>query len=101
MPVYLGAPNVADFAPGRRCFIDAADFAGPRELAEYLRTLGDDGRYGECLAWKAAGLSPSFLEKVEAVRFPAICRLCLKARARRSRAWRIPFPLRKRPDAWE
>ena len=28
VPVYLGAPNVADFAPGERCYLDVRDFAG-------------------------------------------------------------------------
>ena len=44
VPVYRGAPNVADFAPAPRCFIDAADFAGPAELAAYLDHLDRTGR---------------------------------------------------------
>src|SRR5690606_26281037 len=38
VPVYFGAPNVADFAP-RHSYIDATNFSGPRELAAYLRHL--------------------------------------------------------------
>ena len=46
VPVYLGAPNVDEFAPADRCYIDAADFSGPRDLAAYLRHLdSDDGAY--------------------------------------------------------
>jgi alpha-1,3-fucosyltransferase 10 len=65
VPVYLGAPNVADFAPGDRCFINAADFDGPRDLADHLRRLdGDDQAYAEHLAWKRQALRPAFLAAV-------------------------------------
>src|SRR6185503_6597714 len=36
VPIYLGAPNVEEFAPGDHCFINAADFPDPKMLAEYL-----------------------------------------------------------------
>lgn len=39
VPVYLGAPNVEEYAPGSNCFIKAADFSGPKELANYLLHL--------------------------------------------------------------
>lgn len=39
VPVYLGAPNAADFAPGDGCAIYAAAFGGPRALAEHLLAL--------------------------------------------------------------
>ena len=29
VPVYLGAPNVAEHAPAAQCYIDVRDFAGP------------------------------------------------------------------------
>jgi hypothetical protein len=53
VPVYLGAPNVEDFAPGDHCFINVADFPNPKTLAEYLMTLGhDDAAYRAYFAWK-------------------------------------------------
>jgi alpha-1,3-fucosyltransferase 10 len=77
VPVYRGAPNIAAFAPGGRCFINAADFAGPAELAAYLNWLNEhDEAYQEYLAWKDKGLSPSVQTLVEAVREPALYRLC-------------------------
>jgi hypothetical protein len=77
VPVYRGAPNIVAFAPGSRCFIDAADFAGPAELAAYLNWLNEhDEAYQEYLAWKHKDLSPSFQALVESVRVPALCRLC-------------------------
>ena len=43
VPVYLGAPNVAELAPGEHCYIDAAEFPGSLGgLAEYLLALDAD-----------------------------------------------------------
>ena len=39
VPVYLGAPNVDQFAPADHCFVDVTDFGTPRGLADYLLTL--------------------------------------------------------------
>ena len=63
VPVVLGAPNVGDFAPADRCYVDAADFAGPADLARFLVALaGDEARYAGYLAWKREGLRPAFRE---------------------------------------
>lgn len=40
VPVYLGAPDIADWIP-RECFIDMREFAGYEELRSYLRSLSD------------------------------------------------------------
>jgi hypothetical protein len=81
VPVYLGAPNVDDFAPGDRGYVNAADFSGPADLARYLQSLSDDlDRYDEYLAWKSAGLRPRFLAMVEELRLHPMCRLCLACR---------------------
>jgi alpha-1,3-fucosyltransferase 10 len=77
VPVYLGAPNVADFAPGDRCYIDVTDFSEPRELAQYLNHLCRERReYAGYLAWKKAGLRDEFLRQIEAIREPVATRLC-------------------------
>jgi hypothetical protein len=76
VPVYRGAPNIATFAPADHCFINAADFAGPAELAAYLNWLNEhDDAYPEYLTWKYAGLSLSFQGLAEAVRGNPLCRL--------------------------
>ena len=36
VPIYLGAPNINEFAPGEHCFIHANDFKSPKELADYI-----------------------------------------------------------------
>ncbi|MGI9522090.1 MAG: glycosyltransferase family 10 domain-containing protein [Hyphomicrobiaceae bacterium] len=61
VPVYRGAPNIQDFVPEQDAVIDAADFASPKELAQYLRALdNDDEAYARHLAWKHDGYSQNF-----------------------------------------
>jgi hypothetical protein len=81
VPVYLGAPNIDDLAPGEHCFINVARFKGPRELAEYLIfAAGDQVEYDSYLAWKRKPLRQSFLDKVEVVADDSFFRLSEKVR---------------------
>jgi hypothetical protein len=67
VPVYLGAPNVADFAPGERCYLDVRDFAGPAELAAHLTALAaDEEAYDGLLAWKRRPLRAGFVHRFDA-----------------------------------
>ena len=76
VPVYLGAPNVADFAPAPHSYIDTADFSGPDELAAYLNHLDQhDEEYQAYLAWKDEGLSDGFRALVAAAPDRPLCRL--------------------------
>lgn len=62
IPVYLGAPNIEEFAPGDNCFIDARNFPNPRHLADYLKDLAQNDR--ECARyheWRKRPLRTSFL----------------------------------------
>jgi hypothetical protein len=77
VPVYLGAPNVDDYAPGRDCFIRVGDFSGPAALALHLRALAaDDAAYARLLDWKRRPLRPEFLAILEQLRVPTLERLC-------------------------
>lgn len=77
VPVYLGAPNVADFAPGDHAYIDTSDFAGPRELAEYLVSLDhDDEAYGRYFDWRKRGPTLEFEKLLSASSEQPFCRLC-------------------------
>lgn len=77
VPVYLGAPNVLDFAPANRCFINVADFSSPAALAALLNTLDQDAdAYAEYLAWKAGGLTPGFRALLNGLHDSAFSRLC-------------------------
>ena len=39
IPIYYGAPEVYKQVPGNNTYIDAAKFAGPKELAEYIKKV--------------------------------------------------------------
>jgi len=79
VPVYRGAPNVHNFAPGENCYIDAARFSGPRELAEYLLALDkNETEYQSYLHWKRQPLDRRFLEMVDRFAGDPIHRLCAK-----------------------
>lgn len=90
VPVYRGAPNVEEFAPGRRCFVDAADFQSPAELADFMnRCYATPSLYDELTAWREQPLQPSFLQKLELVKEHPFVRLCrLVEEKRKSHAYR-------------
>lgn len=47
VPIYIGAPNVADFSPYRNCYVDVRDFSSPYELSVYLKAC-----VSSSLKWK-------------------------------------------------
>jgi hypothetical protein len=84
VPVYLGAPNVAAFAPGDHCCINTADFPHPRDLAAYLLGLqDDDAQYEAYFSWKERPFHPAFLTLLAGQEEHAIARLCRAVRERR------------------
>ena len=103
VPVYRGAPNVADFAPGEKCFINADDFSGPAALAAHLNALaGDEQAYGEYHAWRRSGFRPGFAAMLERIAENPFCRLAAAISEHRGRrvdassagGFRRPFRLR-------
>lgn len=77
VPVYLGAPNVAEHAPGAGSYIDVSEFGGPAALAQHLlRVAADEDGYASYLAWRSQPLDPRFVARAEAQREPPLCRLC-------------------------
>jgi hypothetical protein len=106
VPVYRGAPNVEEFAPGDHCFINAADFSGPQELAQYLLHLAKDpAEYEAYFAWKDRPLRESFLKKIEIAEKDPLRRLSERMRARgysghRASVWELlAWPWRRQTDA--
>jgi hypothetical protein len=61
IPIYLGAPNIEEFAPGDNCFINALDFASPAQLAEFVQHA-DPTEYQH---WRQRDLRSGFLERIE------------------------------------
>ena len=77
VPIYLGAPNVDEFAPGDRCFINAADYQNAEHLADHIDHLvKDDASYQRYFDWKKTGLRPGFKADLKSVSVEAFCRLC-------------------------
>src|SRR6056300_998914 len=59
--VYLGAPNVASFAPSPNSYIDIRDFETLEQLADRLAYLdGNDTAYDEMHAWREKSLGEEF-----------------------------------------
>ena len=64
VPVYWGAPDVAEFAPDPRSYINVEDFGSIQELAEHLAYLDrNDTAYTELLAWKHKPLNREFVKR--------------------------------------
>lgn len=79
VPVYRGAPNIEDFSPGENCFVDARNFASPRELAAHMEACYRDNEvYEHYRQWRKMPLSLSFKKKLEQLQTPLFTRLCMK-----------------------
>jgi len=77
IPVYLGAPNIEEFAPGRNCFINISAFESAKQLADYLLRLDmDDDLFNEYLAWKEKPFKPGFIKKLDELKLHPFIRLC-------------------------
>ena len=75
VPIYLGAPNVAEFVP-ENSFIDAASFSTPEALATYLRHLVETpNAYEAYLAWRSKPLPERLAARLAAIETPPRCRL--------------------------
>jgi alpha-1,3-fucosyltransferase 10 len=75
VPVYLGAPNVNEFAP-ENSYINVGDFAGPRELAAYLRHLVETpSDYAAYFDWRLKPLSHDLERRLRQLETPAFSRL--------------------------
>lgn len=65
------------WVPGDKSLIDARDFAGAKELAEFLLKLNDnDAEYQSYFNWKKKGLKDSFKVLLSKCLFFVECRLC-------------------------
>ncbi len=77
VPIYLGAPNINDFAPGDHCFVDVRQFENPKALADFINTCYDDEQlYANFFEWKNQPLKESFLQKIEKQKDHPLVRLC-------------------------
>ena len=63
VPIVRGSPTVSEWAPDlNRSIIVAEDFAGPKELAEFVQYLDENNEeYDKYLEWKRSGVSNQML----------------------------------------
>ncbi|MCP4403389.1 MAG: hypothetical protein GY801_39540 [bacterium] len=81
IPVYLGAPNINEYTPGKHCFINISNFLGPKELADDLIQLDkNDTEYQQYLAWKRQPFKQSFLNMLEQGKEHPFVHLCREIR---------------------
>lgn len=79
VPVYMGAPNIDDFAPGDNCYINVSDWDCPESLAEYILGISrDPARYQEFFEWKSKPFRQKFQELLEQQKEHEFVRLCKK-----------------------
>lgn len=79
VPIYLGAPNIEDFAPGDNCFVDVRQFESPESLADFIkRCYEDDQLYAKFFEWRNQPLRQSFLGKIKEQKEHPLVRLCQK-----------------------
>lgn len=79
VPVYLGAPNIDDFAPGENCFINASEWDSPESLAQYLLAVSrDEATYRTYFDWKKKPFTPNFTRLLEQQKEHPFVRLCNK-----------------------
>jgi hypothetical protein len=79
VPVYLGAPNIGDFAPGERCFINVSAWDDPESLARYLLSAAEDKElYQSYFDWRSQPYKASFMTLLEQQKEHAFVRLCRK-----------------------
>jgi len=77
VPVYLGAPNIDDFAPGENCFIDASAWDSAESLARHLVSVAhDDALYRRYTTWRNEPFKHGFETLVEMNQTHAFARLC-------------------------
>lgn len=85
VPVVLGAPDVARFAPGDDCYVDVRDFATVSALVRFLEAVGRDREsYARFHAWRTRPLRSAFFDLLEQQRQHPFVRLCTLLAAQRS-----------------
>lgn len=83
IPVYLGAPNIAEFVP-KGCYIDASAYPSARELGAYLNYLAIHPEAARPYhAWRAEPLPEALVRRIASVEVPAFHRLVDLCRQRR------------------
>ncbi len=82
IPIYLGAPNIDEFAPGEQCYINVTDFESAKSLAEHIMYLSEDeNAYETYLSWKSKPFKQRFLQLINVQKVHPFVRLCWRIQA--------------------
>ena len=78
IPIYYGAPEIYRQVPGVKTFIDAAKFAGPQQLAEYIQEVDtNELLYQSFFNFNLVHFKA--FERRYCSEIPLACRMCRKA----------------------
>ncbi|CAI5461618.1 unnamed protein product [Closterium sp. Yama58-4] len=78
IPVVIGAPNIAEFAPSPNSYLEIKTLEDVPRVAQQMVTLaGNQTAYDEMLAWKKVGPSQAFIANMDLSAVHSSCRLCI------------------------
>lgn len=79
IPIYLGAPNVCEFAPSINCYIDVTDYPSIDSLYTDIRQIGiDESKWNSYRLLGAYEQNPVFRSKLQSLDHNPIFRLSQK-----------------------
>lgn len=91
VPVYFGAPNIDEFAPGDNCYVDVRRFKSVEELATHLKAcLEEPALYEQYQQWRIQPLRDTFVLNAARQQVHPFIRLCrlVKEEPPRKDYWR-------------
>lgn len=77
VPIYFGAPNIDEFAPGDNCYVDVRKYNTAEELAAHLKAcLKEPALYEQYQQWRKQPLREAFVLKAAQMQVHPFIRLC-------------------------
>lgn len=79
LPVYWGTPSINKYMPDSHSYIYAMDFAGPKELAAYLKEVASNQTlYDSYFEWKKGKPTDRFKRVLAstAYKYTSLCNIC-------------------------
>ncbi|PIA46286.1 hypothetical protein AQUCO_01500060v1 [Aquilegia coerulea] len=78
VPVFVGAPNVMDFAPSPAAVLHIKELSDVSSVAKTMKYLAENPvAYNKSISWKYDGPSDSFKALVDMAAVHSSCRLCI------------------------
>ncbi|MDR1369624.1 MAG: hypothetical protein LBJ72_05805, partial [Dysgonamonadaceae bacterium] len=81
VPVYMGAPNIERFSPGKSSYIDVNDYSDPQKLAMKIKEYcNNDELHNKLLSWKKRPFQKDFIDLIETQKVHPFIRLAEKVK---------------------